>query len=371
MSTITWPATRHWSPAMLVEGLQAPKAGFRPWHGGPAQTVSMAADRLTWRVTLPACEASEAAERRGWLMEVISAGHRVLMPHPTLHAPRGSLRGTPTLAASVAAGARSITLSKATGDNLLPSGSFEIDSNGDGLADHWSLFVGGSGDGGRVHALTHYPHVHTHGAYCQEVQINSATTASDTGIESGDIAIGAGEVVTLAADLWCSVTGKLVALVRCYSGGTTLGDYSTATQTAGLTWQRRSITFTTPAGTTHVRVHVRGINAATEYFRADLITLTRGSSAPSAYPAPASLAVGDLLAVGNTLLTVGIGGATANDAGAMTVPLALPAPAALSSGATVLWDRPAGLWQLAEDALGLTLAAGRLQQAVDINLVQV
>lgn len=86
-----------------------------------------------------------------------------------------------------------------------------------------------------------------------------------------------------------------------------------------------------------------------------------------------TLRPGDFLGVGtNTLLMVGIPGATANGSGAMSsVPLAMPCPVAISSAAALTWDNPKGLWEWDGDAVQLDYAAPLIQQGVALPFRQV
>jgi hypothetical protein len=88
--------------------------------------------------------------------------------------------------------------------------------------------------------------------------------------------------------------------------------------------------------------------------------------------AAATLLPGDFLGVGtNTLIMAGIPGATASGGGAMTLPLAMPLPVALSGGASVLWDAPKGLWEWDGDGIQLDYTAPVIQEGVAIPFRQV
>lgn len=89
--------------------------------------------------------------------------------------------------------------------------------------------------------------------------------------------------------------------------------------------------------------------------------------------AGATLRPGDFLGCGtNTLLMVGIPGATANGSGAIAAcPLAMPLPVALAGGATLTWDNPKGLWEWDGDAVQLDYVAPLIQQGVALPFRQV
>lgn len=89
--------------------------------------------------------------------------------------------------------------------------------------------------------------------------------------------------------------------------------------------------------------------------------------------AGATLAAGDFLGCGtNTLIMIGIDGDTANGSGAMAAcPLAYPLPVALTAGASLTWDSPAGLWELDADAAQIDYTPGVIQQGFAIPFRQV
>lgn len=100
--------------------------------------------------------------------------------------------------------------------------------------------------------------------------------------------------------------------------------------------------------------------------------LAGATSIPITTTAGATMRPGDFLGVGtNTLLMAGIPGATANGSGAMTLPLAMPCPVAIASGASLTWDNPKGLWEWDGDAVQLDYVAPVLQQGVALQFRQV
>ena len=70
-----------------------------------------------------------------------------------------------------------------------------------------------------------------------------------------------------------------------------------------------------------------------------------------------SIAGGGFIGIGGNLLMAAYTGATAV-AGVLTLPLALPAPAAISNGAAITLNSPTGLWELDTDALAVTYSGG-------------
>jgi hypothetical protein len=115
MATIDWPTLASFAPQPdgIAIGVQVPKARYAAMYSGDTQSISHLADRLTLTVKLPPCDPDAAALREAWFLEMVSAGHFVRLHHFLRPYPLGTLRGTPTVQANAAAGARSFVLSGA------------------------------------------------------------------------------------------------------------------------------------------------------------------------------------------------------------------------------------------------------------------
>ena len=87
--------------------------------------------------------------------------------------------------------------------------------------------------------------------------------------------------------------------------------------------------------------------------------------------AGATLSAGDVLGVANQLVQVAYGGAVADGAGAMVVPLVLPLRRALSSGAAVEWDKPTGTFQILSLDPTFDYAAPAMQMGLSVELAEV
>lgn len=87
--------------------------------------------------------------------------------------------------------------------------------------------------------------------------------------------------------------------------------------------------------------------------------------------AGATLLAGDVLGVANQLVQVAYGGAVADGAGAMVVPLVLPLRRALSSAAAVTWDKPTGTFQILSLDPTFDYTAPQMQQGLVIELAEV
>ena len=168
------------------------------------------------------------------------------------------------------------------GDNLVLNSSFEVDSNSDGLADGWGVFIGGAGDAGRVHNNTVWTGGNPrHGTHLQEVEITTSTNGNDSGLQNVPVlAVKPSTKYVCSAEVYASVANKVYLAVRCYDGGsaTVLDAASTLLATATV-WERKSIAFTTPSNAVSLEIYVRGITATGEYMRADAVMLQEGELA--------------------------------------------------------------------------------------------
>ena len=115
---------------------------------------------------------------------------------------------------------------------------------------------------------------------------------------------------------------------------------------------------------------MRGITLPTEYMEVDAVQLELGATATD-YGGDAALAAGDVLAVADQLIQCAYPGATANDAGAITVNTVVPLRKALSQGAAVTLDNPTGLFQLAGSDYGFDYRAPLVQAGVDLRFLEV
>lgn len=87
--------------------------------------------------------------------------------------------------------------------------------------------------------------------------------------------------------------------------------------------------------------------------------------------AGATLSGGDVIGVGTQLMQVAAAGCTANGAGAMSVPLALPLRVAVTGGAAVLWDKPVGTFQLDTDTVDLEYLSSFALGPQDLSFTEV
>ena len=119
MSTLDWPALRAFGAARFSFGASTPKSAFAGFFDGQVQSISHLADRLRCTVSMTACNAADGATREAFFMEMASAGHWVRLSHLQRSEPRGSLRGSPTVASSGTAGTRTLLVQTVPGVTLV------------------------------------------------------------------------------------------------------------------------------------------------------------------------------------------------------------------------------------------------------------
>lgn len=119
MAILDWPSAHHFEPREVTVGPRVAKSGFAAFFTGTATTVSHLADRLQMTLQLRPCRPEHGAEREAFVNGLVSTGDWVRMGHPMRRVPRGTLAGSPTVAANAAAGARSFVLNGTPGQTLL------------------------------------------------------------------------------------------------------------------------------------------------------------------------------------------------------------------------------------------------------------
>lgn len=353
MSILSLPS---WFDALECELQLVPEIrSFQGPFGGPTEAQDLLGDRWRMRLTLPDGDFRWGG-RTGALFNRLRGGANWLRLHDLARpVPRGTARGSMLLAAAAAQGAASITLSGvASVTNLLLNGSFEVDSNGDGLADGWVLFVGGAGDGSRAYSLSRWPTVPAvHGAASQFVEIAAAGNSNDSGMVAVPRpAVVAGQVYTLSAMVRTGVSGKLYLGARIYdAANASIGDFTSGTIAATGARQLATVTFTAPTGAASADVFIRGINAVGEYIDADGVQLEPGPQR-TPYMGPGTLQAGDKLGHNGEQLFEVAEDATANDAGIISVALTNRVRKSIAGGQVIVWDRPQVAFQLV-DARGV------------------
>lgn len=375
MAIYDWPTSRVFLPQTcelrVVDNtqrtLESPLSGY-------VQTISMPGARWGWSLGMPAQSVADRSTVEGFLLRLSGREHRARIWDLKRPRPLGNI-GTSgvTLASAAAQFATSLQLTGCVGVNRVLNGSFETDTNADNLADGWALFVGGAGDVSRAYVRSRVPTVAAaHGTAVQFIQISAAGNSLDSGIVTSPRAtLVSGQQYTLSAQIRASVSGKVILTARVYDvGGSSLGDFSTATVPATGGLVQAAVSFVAPAGAVTADVAVRGINAVSEFFEVDAVQLVPGNAVGS-YSGPATLLAGDWLGlVGGQLVRV-VANATADDLGVMSVEVRHMLRAAVSSGTAVTLERPTALYVRTESGLSLPRQPGAFEPELAAEFVEV
>jgi hypothetical protein len=347
VSIVTFPA----ACALQLAGLSLGQQRFdiTEQSDGNGNTATRLGAPPRWRANLRSLPAMVAADAARW--KALQLGLRGRINHLALWditnpQPRGTARGSITLASTAAAGAVSIALAGTVNSNVLPGGSFEIDSNADGLADGWSRYSAGT--------FTTLTQVRSsgltfHGSWSQALDAATlGSTAGDRqGITRSGISIAA--LAGLNACFSATVLGTLnssihIELAWRDGGGTVISSIGSGPVALTTGVQVISTTGVCPANavTCIVYIYQSTNTGASPGFYVDGVQIAAGS-APQPFPGFPTLLAGDWLQIGT-----GVGShycmvtadATATDAGAITVSIEPPLRQAISSGAAVAWDKP-------------------------------
>lgn len=372
MSTFDWPE------ALVPQTCHMPltKAGlqFQSPFNGTVQAVDFIAERWTLSASL-AQMASRNPRGVGAFMNQLSGGvNRVrAWPFHTKGVPRGTLRGTPTLGTAAARGDLVLTLAGCTATNLLTGGSFEFDTNADGLSDGWSSYSAGTVSGLAFGRNTVTP---INGAYRQRVAAsNLGTTSADRiGISKTLLGLTGGTTYTLSAYVcWLSASSALAGLYVDWkdAGGTIVGSSSSLATVLSATLTRATLTDAAPATAVRADVylfaHTRGV-AGSAVFELDAVQF-EAAAAATAFDGGATLLADDYIGAGGQLLQVA-SDCAANDAGAMTVPLVNRVRGTIASAAAVTWHKPTAEFMMPAMQAGPVFRPGAIDSAA-LDLVEV
>lgn len=319
-----------------------------------------------WTVALRTLDALEPAVSALW--KAIAVQLRGRVNHLALHditqpQPRGLARGSLTLSSTAAAGATSLALAGAVGSNRVLNGSFEVDSNADGLADRWTRYSAGT-VGSLTHSLS--SGIVWGGAYSQNlVAASLGGTAGDRqGVQAAlfNVPSLAGQSVIISTRvLGTSGTKASLEVYWRDVGGTIIGSVISSALTLNGLEQVITATGSCPVGTVSGDVyayqHSGVAGAVGVYF--DLARVEPGAAVGSG--ADATLLAGDWLQIGS-----GVGShfcmvtadATATDNGAMTVTVEPPLRKSFTSSTAVTWDKPKAHYKQRPDSLSWSGAAG-------------
>ena len=108
---MTTYATPAWFKPSDFEATLVPEVrSFVSPYGGATQALDLLGERWRFMVGLPPCSRDDAGAREAFFHRLRGAANNVSLPHFARPVPRGSARGTLTLASSAAQGASSISI---------------------------------------------------------------------------------------------------------------------------------------------------------------------------------------------------------------------------------------------------------------------
>lgn len=377
MAVLDWPTDRAFAPVQpggYLLGLRSPKSGFAGFYTGALQTQGHASDRLLATLTLPACDPAAAARREAYLCGLVSTGDWVRLGHLLRPVPGGSIAGSPAVAATAASGARSVQVSGAlAGANLLANGGFEIDSNADGIADGWGAYSAGTFTGAAFGAPPG-----NGSATAQRIFAASLGSGLDDAVGVYRPAlqpVTAGLQYSLGADWTASASTFRVELyVDWVNAG---GGAITATRqswVAPIGWTRLAMNgIVAPAGAVNARIYAwihQASSGTNLQAYLDNVQWERAALA-TPYAGLPTLLGGDVLGVNGDLLLTASQGVTLNDAGAGTVPLALPLKRVATAGSALSWSAPKGRFQLLGDEIRFEHGWGSWQSRISLPFLEV
>lgn len=370
MAIIDWPTNdpEAFTPASAAFGSATKKSVYEGAYTGERQILTHLSDRLRVNLSMPPRKGLAAAGRLSALLRAIDSTGDQVRFGPSLwgRANLGTLGGTVTVGTTAAAGLRSITLAGAlAAPNLLRNSSFELDTNSDGLADALTAYSTGTATG-----ITYVRDSGNASFYGQQVTVSGlgATSADRAGFQFPSVGATAGQVFTASVDVFG--TPGVDAVVAIFDGVNT--SLTTFTMPAA-SWLRISVTHTVSVSATSVAVFcwiTHNVVGGTVAARWDNVQLETGALA-SPYAGPATLLPEDAFSTGGNLVHVAYGGAVADDAGTIVVPLVLPLQKQATAGAAVTVSGATGVWQLDADGISLDYSPGAVQDGIALPFRQI
>lgn len=340
LSRPTWLVPNSCTLALRKAGVQ-----FVSPFNGSIQAADLLAER--WAMSLTMAAVGDGGARSAFLNQWAGGFNLVPLYHFGRPYPLGTLRGAPTLAAGTVRGDTSLSLAECVGVNRVLNGSFEVDTNSDGLADRWSRYSAGT-----VGALTHSRStaIVWEASYSQNLVAASLGSTSDdrqgvmTTVSSIAGLVG-GQVTASCRLLGTSGTMATMELYWRDAGGTIIGSIASSPVVLNGAEQALSATVACPVGAASASLYIyqhSNPSGAVGLF-VDLVRVEPGVTAGTG--GNATLQPGDMLGDGAQLYQVA-DLCMADDNGAMTVPVVNRCRGTVASGTAVLWDRPTALFAL-------------------------
>lgn len=371
MSTLDWPESLVPQTAQMA----LRKAGVQfssPFNGTP-QAVDFVAERWTMSASLATMRQRDPRGVRSFLNQLAGGVNRVrVWDFGGGGVPRGTLRGTPRVAVAAARGDTTITIKEATAfPNLIAGGSFELDTNADGLADGMVAYSAGA-TGSVTFSRVATGAVHMANAQRVTAAALGTSSSDQVGVRLGTVPVVAGQVYTLSIYA-LGTAGKTRLYIDWLDGGMLVTGLSLNvtldTPTSGSA--RLSATGTAAAGAVWARCYAwieqsPVLGVAQVNFDAAQLEM---ALAPTSYAGNATLRADDMIAAGGQLFQVAAD-CTADDSGRIVVPLVNRVRATIAVDSAVTWSRPTCEMMMPAMQSGPIVRPGAIEGA-GVDLVEV
>lgn len=354
MADVTWPfatGDRDFAPEGFDEAVEF-NVELTTARSGRVTTLSLPGAR--WRCTLqfPATTVARLVQRRqleAFWASLRGGADRLLLHNLLTPEPLGTMRGTVTLAATLAAGASSAQIvCGAEYPNVIQGSGFEFDTNADGLGNNWIAYVADN-----VGTVTYSRVAGNFSTYAQRVDATGlGTLTSDrAGIQYGvNIPASAGQQWAFAADTRDS-GGTVRLYVDWYAAANALiTSNNSAHATSGASWARRTLLATAPSNAAYFKAYIwleaRSSGAGAASIEVDNVQIEQAAAA-SSYRGFPTLLRGDRITIGDqrVMLTADLTGA---DGSTQTAYFQASHRAGASSGAAVTLIKPTTKYVLAQ-----------------------
>lgn len=331
-----WPRAARWRTLINERATVSALSGYTQTGSTPGARwgVALDIDRQSY---------AERLALKGFIDRLQGNKHRVGMFDPAHPVPAGTvaLSGV-ALSASAAQFATSLQLSGCRhARNALLGGSFEIDSNADGLADGWSRLSAGS-----VSGLSHFlSGTYWLGSYSQRLSVTTlgSTTSDQQGIWRSGVAVSwlAGAPATASCGVLGDSGTSVTLLVKWINASAAVIGSMQATVALTGAVQTVVATGTVPAAavTAEVYVYQHSSSVSAPGFYVDCLQIEPGA-AFTAHLAPATLLAGDWVGAASGQLLSVVTDVTADDLGRVTVEVVQPLRTALASASAITLDKP-------------------------------
>lgn len=364
MSTIDWP--ERLIPQTCSMRLRKAGGLFTSPFNGTTQAMDYLSER--WVLSVQFAQMQQRDPRGlGSFMNYLSGGiNRVRAWHFGRRGQlAGSLAGTPLLSTAALFGAMSISITGARNRNLWPGGGFELDSNSDGVSDGWATYTTGS-TGSVAYSRSAGPlYAGTTGAY-QSV-LASALNGRVGFTRNWPVSAGTAYALSIDQTATPGVT-VYVSINWLASGGAYISEITASAVAAS---GRRSVAGVAPAGAVSAQCYlfIDSSSGTTCLFNLDQAMFEVGAVA-TAWPGAPTVKADDMMGLANGQLVEVLADTTADDAGAMTIPITSHIRSTVSGGTAVQLSRPYAEFILPSMEAGAVYAPGRIEGA-GVDLVEV